>query len=156
MPKNGNKKTVKLTPDMMNSDPNAMEVKPDPSAIPNLDKLLVKIQDLLQDIETQLKPDLSSDEKEEIETRLYRKYNNQIPIKIISLMFEEQRYENLDRLLDMFDKLKEVQSGKADIKTAQDKFNEKLNEDYVYPKFGGSKESFEQKIKEMNEKEKGK
>lgn len=146
MPKNT--KSVKLTEEMMQQNiEGAMEVQPDPSAIPDLDDLLEKIQNLLKDVEEQITPNLSPEQKENVETKICVKYNTQIPIKIINLMLEEQRYDNLDKLLDMFDRLKDVQKGKADIVQAQQSFGEKLNEQYVYPKFGG-KEGFEKKMAE--------
>ena len=80
--------------------------------------------------------------KEQFEAFVYGKFNNSIPMKIISLMIEQERYENLDELLNMFDTLKAVKSGKKDINKEAEKFGEKNKQKYVYPKFGG-KDNFE-------------
>jgi hypothetical protein len=120
-----------------------IELKADPSAIPDLSKMLEKIYDLLKEADTLLVPGLSEEKRKKTETRLSQKYNNDISsAKIISLMLADDRYENLDRLLDMFDRLEEVKKGRVEINDAQRNFGEKLNEKYVYPKFGG-KEEFE-------------
>jgi hypothetical protein len=125
-----------------------IELKADPSAIPDLSKMLEKIYDLLKEADTLLVPGLSEEKRKKTETRLSQKYNNDISsAKIISLMLADDRYENLDRLLDMFDRLEEVKKGRVEINDAQRNFGEKLNEKYVYPKFGG-KEEFEKKMAE--------
>lgn len=125
-----------------------LELKPDPSAIPDLSQMLEKIYELLKEADKFLVPGLSEEKRKKIETRLSQKYNNDIAsVKIISLMLAEERYENLERLLDMFDRLEEVKKGRVEINEAQRNFGEKLNEKYVYPKFGG-KEEFEKKMAE--------
>ena len=67
-------------------------------------------------------------------------------MKIISLLVEQERYENLTELLDLFETLKDVKSGKKDINIEAEKFGEHNRSKYVYPKFGG-KEKF---LEEMN------
>jgi hypothetical protein len=82
--------------------------------------------------------------KEEFEHLIFSKYNSKLPMKIISLMIEQDRYNNLNELLDMFDLLQNVKNGNYDINDACDKFGEKNREKYVYPKFGGKDKYFEQ------------
>lgn len=151
--KNTNMHSVQLTPEMVQqSMENVAEVQPDANAIPDLDDLLVKIQTMLVEIDEQMVPGLSEEEKNAVETQICQKYNNEIPIKIINLMLEEDpqtRYDNLADLMDMFDRLRGVKEGRTEIVQAQQAFNEKLNEKYVYPKFGG-KEAFEKKMAEGN------
>ncbi len=127
---------------------NALQVKMDPNAIPDLDKLLVYIQDMLEDIETPVMQELEKKNKQEFERILTHKYYNDIQsMKIINLLLEPERYENLEKLLDMFERLKLVKSGKVNIDDAHKNWCEKMNEEYVYSKHGG-KENFEKKMKE--------
>lgn len=79
--------------------------------------------------------------KEEFETLVYGKYNSVLPMKIISLLVEQERYENLNELLNMFETLKDVKAGKKDIYVEAENFGEKNRSKYVYPQFG-SKEKY--------------
>ena len=94
--------------------------------------------------------------RSEIETRITRKYLMEIPKNIIDLMLEKCRFENLERLRGMFNMLKPVQQGLVDIESAQKNFNEKLNNEYVYPKFGGKAEFEKQMANESKIKSKKK
>lgn len=85
--------------------------------------------------------------KEEFENIVYGKYNNVLPMKIISLLIEQERYDNLNELLDMFETLKDIKLGKKDINLEAEKFGEKNRSKYVYPKFGG-KDNFLEKMSE--------
>lgn len=89
----------------------------------------------------------SANTKEKFESLIYGKYNSILPMKIISLMIEQERYNNLTELLNMFDVLNDVKVGKKDINTAAEEFGENRREKYVYPKFDG-KENF---IRQMSE-----
>ena len=100
------------------------------------------------DVETTEMQQLAQLHKKEYETILTHKYSQDIPIKIINLMLEDERYENLERFLDLIERLKAVQEGKVDINDAHKAFSESLNDKYVYSKFGG-KDKFE---KEMSKK----
>jgi len=141
--------------EMDESCKNAMNVQMDVNAIPNLDILLQEIQNLINDVETFNKCntcqtsdtlcDKCKKKKNQHEVTLTHKYINELPIKIINLMFEDDRYNHLDQLLDMFDKLKEVKKGNVDINEQFAKFSEKLNETYVYPTHGG-KDNFLKKM----------
>lgn len=80
--------------------------------------------------------------RSEIEKDITRQYLMDVPKNMIDLMLDDKRDENLEKIKKMFDMLRTVQTGKVNIETAQQLFNEKLNNEYVYPKFG-SKEEFE-------------
>jgi hypothetical protein len=124
------------------------------NSIPNLDDMLIYIQELLQDIETPEMQKLEKTNKKEFEKILTHKYYEKIEsIKIINLMLEPERYENLEKLLDMFDNLKKVKLGKTDIQDAHKIWCEKMNEEYLYSKHGG-KSNFEKKMAEEMEKNK--
>lgn len=124
------------------------------NSIPDLDNILIHIQELLQDIETPEMKNLETKNRKEFEKILTHKYYEKInSIKIINLMLEPERYENLEKLLDMFDNLKKVKNGKTDIQNAHKLWCEKMNEEYVYSKHGG-KTNFEKKMAEEMKKEK--
>lgn len=90
--------------------------------------------------------------KEEFENIVYGKFNSKLPMKVISLLIEQERYENLNELLDMFEILKDIKNGKRDINVEAERFGEKNRSKYVYPQFGG-KENF---IKTMSQPQKKK
>lgn len=95
----------------------------------------------------------SADKKrEEFEALVYGKYNSVIPMKIISLLIEQERYDNLNELLDMFERLKAVKEGKKDIHEEAEKFGEINRSKYVYPKFGGKEKFLEEMSKPQNKK----
>lgn len=91
---------------------------------------------------------IANKKKEKYENLIYGKFNSVLPMKIISLLVEQERYDNLNELLDMFDILKDVKNGKKDINIEAEKFGEKNRTKFVYPKFGGKDQFF----KEMNTK----
>ncbi len=125
---------------------NAMKIEMDPNAIPDLDNMLIYIQKLLEEIETPRMQYLEKTNKNEFEKILTHKYHENIPsFKIINLLLEPERYENLDKLLDMFERLKNIKNGNLDIQKAHKDWCEKMNEEYVYPKHGG-KANFEKNI----------
>ena len=131
----------------------ALKVQSDPNAIPDLSKMLVHIQRLLEEIETPAMQELERKNRKEFEVILTHKYRDDIPsLRILNLMLEPDRYDNLEKLLDMFERLQNVKDGKVNIETAQKDWCEKLNQEYVYPSHGG-KEGFEKKIEEMQKEE---
>lgn len=120
----------------------------DPQAIPDLDDMLLHINNLLTFIESPHMIDLELNNKEEFERLIFTKYNSILPINIIRLMLEENRYDNLNKLLDMFNILTDVKHGKKDIFEEHEKFSEKMNAEYVYPKYG-NKENFNEEVKKL-------
>jgi hypothetical protein len=141
---------------MDETERNAMRIDMNPNAIPDLDNMLVHIQRLLEDIETPEMQELEKKNRSEFEKILTHKYYEDISsIKIINLMLEPERYENLEKLLDMFERLKNVKSGKLNIQDAHKNWCEKMNEEYVYSKHGG-KENFEKVMRETQNKSKTK
>jgi len=127
---------------------NQIRMSMSPEAIPDLTELLNYVNELVSFVETPEMILLSKTNYQEYEKRAYQRFNQYMPIKIIGMMVnEEERYENLERLLDMFDRLQAVKSGKKNIQEEYADFSEKLNEKYLYPEYGGSKESFIEAMK---------
>lgn len=120
-------------------------VNMNPNAIPNLDKMLEDINEIIEYIEDPTMLEIKQNDNKYYEHMVYGKYNSKLPMKIIKLMLEDNRYDHLAKLLDMFDTLNEVKSGKKDIKNEFDNFKDKLNDEFVYKPHGG-KEEFEKKI----------
>ena len=130
-----------------------MEVTMDKNAIPDLDDMLEHIEELLSDIETPEMQELEKRDKKEFEKILTHKYYSLIPsTKIINMFLAPERYDNLERFMEMCDRLRLVKDGKKDMKSAYQEWCEKVNNDLLYPSFGG-KEEFEKKMKEMQEKQ---
>jgi hypothetical protein len=71
----------------------------------------------------------------EYENIFHEKYKNRLPIKIINLLVDD--VNNIEGLKTLFETLSTVKNGQSDIYEEHDKFAEKLNEKYLYPKFGG-------------------
>ena len=105
------------------------------SESPEYDKTLQQILELKRKTAKLRKS--ADKKKEDFESIIFGKYNSRLPMKIISLMIERERYENLNELLDMFEVLKDVKAGKKDINDEAEKFGEKNRSKYVYPTFGG-------------------
>lgn len=132
---------------------NQIRMSMSPDAIPDLGELLGYVNSLIAFVETPEMIVLAKTNYEEYERRAYQRYNQHMPIKIIGMMVnEEERYENLERLLDMFDRLDGIKSGKRNMQEEYADFSEKLNEQYLYPEYGGSKEAFIEAMKKAQEK----
>jgi len=115
-------------------------------AIPDLNKLMNHIINMLSFVDM-LKE--SGKSNQEIENVVIQKYQNDITILIIKELLENRKYA-LEKLLNMFTILGKVKEGKADLHEEYEKFGERQNEEFIYPKFGG-KEQFEKQIRELNE-----
>ena len=122
-----------------------MATNPSIDAIPDLDKLSTRVVEMLDIIEKNKGRDIS-------ETRIFLidKFDD-VPVSIIKLLTidgtEEERVENLNRLLRLLENLGKAKSGKKELTQCASEFNDEIAERYVYPKFGG-KENFEKKIEE--------
>jgi len=109
-------------------------------AIPDIDLMLQTINQVLDTIDTPHMRDLETNNHEMFERIIINKYHEILPFKIIRLLLEEDRYDNLTQLLDMFEMLRNVKEGRADVYEEFQKFNEQKNEKYLYPSFGGKDE----------------
>ena len=143
-----NKQSIKVDPSMISEDDtNAYTVGLSKDAIPDTEKMMRNIDKLLDFIESPHMKELEETDKDKFENLAFMKFNNILPMKIISLLVEDERYKNLETLLDMLETLSHVKKGKKDLLEETKKFSEKRNEEYMYPKFGG-KENFEKTMRE--------
>lgn len=136
------------TKDVSKETMDAFKVSMTPNAIPNIDEMLVNIDKLLDFIETPKLKKLEHSNNKEFERQIYTKFNTILPITIINLLVENNRYEHLNRLLEMCNTLKKVKNGELNIHEEHAKFSENLNDEYLYPQFGG-KENFEKEMKKQ-------
>lgn len=116
-----------------------------PSAIPDMGEMLEIVNELLAYIETPQMRELEESNFQEFETAIYGMYNSKLPMKVISLMIEGDRYDHLDRLITTFETLGKIKAGELDMQTEFQKFNDKLNDEFVYEPAGG-KENFEKQF----------
>ena len=128
------------------------------NAIPNLEKLLDSILELLRYINTDEMQKMETDDQQAFEQHVDAKFND-LSIRYYSifrlLMDKEHREENVHQIIDMISKLKEIKEGKVDIEKATKDYTETKNQAYIYPKWGG-KEQFEKAMREEEKKNKGK
>jgi hypothetical protein len=123
---------------------------PDINAIPDLVELTNKV---LEFIEFEDNPETQRIKKND---RGYYNYIveerfDKLPTTIIKLLSEQdKRSENLAKILDMINLLKNVKEGRTTFEKAENEFVEKRAEEYLYPQFGG-KDNF-YKIAEENKK----
>lgn len=151
---NGIKMSEKLyTEEEVLNDKSADKATMSVDAIPDLELLLKNVIELVELME---QPDMENFKKTnnaEYEKMLVNKYQDCMPYNMIRLLLRD-RHNNLEKVIQLIQVLSKVKDGKADLNEEYDKFGEKLNEEYLYPKFGGKEETFkfftEQAKKEEN------
>lgn len=134
------------------------EPKLDVNAIPNIDKLLETVLEFLQYINTDEMQQLERDDEYAFEYHMNSKFED-FSLQHYSifrlLMDKKNREDNICKLIDMFNILKRVKKGELELEKANKDFQEDLNNEFIYPKFGG-KENFEKTLKNKKNKNKSK
>lgn len=118
--------------------------------IPDLEKLTDNVLKFIQFVD---KP----------ETKLLRENNlgqynfivdkdfSELPVSIIRLLSDQdKKTENLEKIIDMINMLRDVKNGTKTMQTTENEFMEKRAEEYLYPTFGGKEKFYE--IAEENKK----
>jgi hypothetical protein len=142
-----NTQSIKVDESMINEETmNQFNVGLSVDAIPDITSMIKIIDNMLDFIESPRMKSLEISNKDRFETEIFTKYNDVLPMKIITLLIDKNRYANLEQLLDMLETLSQIKKGNKDLNEETQKFNEKQNETFVYPKFGG-KDNFEQMMK---------
>lgn len=135
-------------------DPNGIYLDFDREQIPDLNQLTIEVINFLEYIGTTEIEELEINDNEAFVKDIENKFP-EFTLKYVTvykmLLDKESREENLIKLLNLIEILKNVQSGNKNLESEFNNFKESLAEEYVYPKFGG-KENFEKKIKERAEK----
>ena len=128
------------------------ERKLDKNAIPDLEKLLDTVLNLVRYINTDKMQKFENDNPTEFEYHLKKKFeslNDRYESIFKLLLDKNKREDNLAKLIDMFSKLNKIKSGELDIKKESEQFEEEQREEYVYPNFGG-KEGYAEYCKNNN------
>ncbi|AYV83568.1 MAG: hypothetical protein Hyperionvirus8_52 [Hyperionvirus sp.] len=121
----------------------------DASGLPNVEKLLDRILELLQYINTPPMEALEASDPAAFECHVDAKFED-LSMRYYSVfrlvLDKENREENILKLIDTFSFVKKVQQGEMTIDKADETYKESLNEQYIYSKYGG-KANFEQQMK---------
>lgn len=124
------------TEEEMMNDRNAYHTEMSVDAIPDLKSILKNVIEIVEWMEQPEMVHMEKNDNVSFERLIIHKYQDLMPYNIIKLILQD-RYENLEKIINMFQILDKVKSGKADINEEYEKFGESLNEEYLYPKFGG-------------------
>jgi hypothetical protein len=139
------------TEDDIKNDPSAEVVDMTIESIMDIEPLTARVVKLLEFIDNPVIVELENTDK----TKYVQTVNSQfedIPFSIIKVLIDrEHRDTNLEKLLDLFAKMQSVKNGEKDKDTAFKEYKEELNEEYIYPKFGGKAE-FERTMDKKNKK----
>lgn len=141
-----------LTQSGQNEEADGMEMNP--NAIPDIDHLTTRVLEFLEFLDTD-----EMIHMEKTNDTLHRQIINSkfddIPYSIIKLLIEREcRDENLERLIKTFTMLADIKNGKLDMMDGFTTFRDDLQERYLYPQFGGTKESFERAMMDLQNKNK--
>jgi len=115
-----------------------------PDSIPDLDEIILNVIDMVEYMSLPEISQLNITNKKVHDDMVYFKYREIISPKIINILLED--INNLTGILEMFETLAKIKCGTLNIEEETDKFAEKVENTYIYPKFGG-KEKFFQMLK---------
>ena len=125
-------------------------MKEQPVKIPDVAKLATMINAFIEYMDRPEIIKMENDNKTKYESHMDLTFN-ELSSSYYStfklLLDRENRDANLERLIEMLDMLKEVEKGKMSVVHAGNALGEKLNEQYIYPQFGG-KNNFMKKMAE--------
>ena len=116
-------------------------------AIPDLDVLTGHVCDILEYLEKPETKKLMKTNSAAIKMQLFNKYaDTRMPMGVITLLMEEEeRYDNVEMLLSMFERLNQAKKGQITLEAAEKEHEKNVSERYLYSKYG-SKEAFEQAL----------
>lgn len=123
-------------------------------AIPDLDILTGQVLEILEYLERPSTKRLMKTNEGAVKMNLNNKYaDTKIPLGIITLLMEENnREENVERMLKMFESLQQAKKGEITLESAEQTLSSDINERYLYSEYG-SKEAFEKAIQSEIKKE---
>lgn len=115
-------------------------------AIPDLNVLTKNVYDILKYLDKTETKNLMKKNTSAVRMLLNDKYADSVPLGIIDMLMEEEnKEENIDRLLRIFESLKQAKLGKISLDNGLDNLTNEVNERYLYSKHG-SKEDFERAL----------
>lgn len=122
-------------------------------AIPDLDILTGHVYEIICYLEKPETSKLLKKNDSAVKMYLNSKYADTVPLGIITILMEEDnRIENIERLLRLFDQLRKAKSGQISLDDAEKNITDEVNERYLYSEYG-SKEAFEAALKKEVTKE---
>jgi hypothetical protein len=125
---------------------------PTKDAIPDLVELTNKALEFIEFEDKQETQELKKNDRGHYNYIVEQKFGT-MPLSMIRLLTDsDNRKENLQKLLDMIQLLKNIKEDKTTFEKAENDFFEKRAEEYLYPKFGGRDNFY--KIAEENKKNK--
>ena len=123
---------------------------PDINAIPDLTLLTTKLLEFIEFEEKEETQKIKKEDKGNYNYILNEKFHMLPPTMIKLLSEKEKRTENLQKVMDLLQLLKNVKEGKTNFEKAENEFMEKRSEEYLYPMFGGRDKFYQ--IAEENKK----
>jgi len=133
----------------MKSDKNGInfgDYKMSLSAIPDLNKLTRDVLDIVIFLEDCEIDKLVVHNESDVKMIINNKYADTVPFGIISLLVDRQnRAENVERLLRMFESMNRAKKGEKLLADVEKELYDDINTRYVYSKYG-SKGAFEKEL----------
>jgi hypothetical protein len=134
----------------MQADNGAMVYQEDMTvdAIPDLNNMMELIIELIEFMNTPEMIIKKRQNKQEYEDIIFFKYRDSyMPRQIMDLLVEDP-VNNLAKIISMFETLAKIKAGEASMEKEYEKFTEEVNEEYLYPSFGGKQQFQEAVMKE--------
>ena len=120
-------------------------IKPSVNGIMNVQEQLVNLKKLMKDILEN--SEFETKEKNKFDTHMLLKYDGLVIRKIIYLVLDKpNRNKNFKKAVDILAEFQKVKDGELELEQVLQNQVRALDEEYIYPKFGG-KEEFEKKFK---------
>jgi hypothetical protein len=144
-----------VSPDQMTDEQRkaVFERESSVDAIPDLDVLTGHVYEILQYLEKPNVSKLLKTNESAIKMHLNSKYADTVPLGIITILMDENnKIENVERLLRMFGQLRKAKAGEISLDDAERILTDEVNERYLYREYG-SKAAFEAALMQEVQKE---
>lgn len=115
----------------------------EPVNMANVDELTVHMINFLEFISQPEMEKLENDNNElfvETVTNKFKDFSDNYVAVFNKLLDKKNRNESVERLVEMFSIIKNIKNGKSTFEKEDARFKEKLNEQYIYKKYGGKKQ----------------
>lgn len=120
--------------------------KPTIDAIPDLAKLTNSLYEIIEYLERDEIIKLTKEADHIVLNTLNNKYADNVPYSMLKILLDiENREENVERILDMINMLRKAKTGNYNLEVAEKDFTDKVNERFLYNKYGG-RENFEKAL----------
>jgi hypothetical protein len=140
---------MKLTSEDILRAQEMQKANPIPEELPDIEKLMDTVIMFLEYIATEPMRRLEESDPASFEKHLESKFSDfsNSNYGVFKLLLEKKhRAQNVNKLITLFSQLQSAKSGETTLDAVYADYTEGLNNEYIYPKFGG-KEQFEQTMK---------